>query len=98
MGLVDLAPLIDAPKPGQHTYGRKLRRAIVPMSTLAALLSLDGQRSYKMSGWPEGARIVGCEVLRSPFAVVLFLYHPDFPAVPMDELPEIVKVTATAVG
>lgn len=98
MNLVDLAPLINAPKPGAHTYGRKLKRAIVPMGSIAALLSLDGKHSYRMEGWPEGARIVGAEVMRSPFALMVYIYHPDFPYVPQNELPSLIKVTARAVS
>ena len=91
-------PILDAPKPGAHTYGRKLRRAIIPMHTLEALLSLDGQHTYKMEGWPQGAKIVGTHILESPFSIVVFLYHPDFPRVPLDELPSLIRVTATRVN
>lgn len=90
--------LLEAPKPGAHAYGRKLRRVIVPMATLEALLSLDGQYSYKMDGWPEGAKVVGAEVMRKPFAIICYLYHPDFLAVPLDELPPLIKVTAKRVA
>ncbi len=91
-------PLLDAPKPGAHTYGRKLRRAIVPMAALESLLSLDGAHSYRMEGWPSGAKIVGAFIQNNPFCVVVHLYHPDFPRVPLDELPPLVRVTATAVS
>lgn len=90
--------LLEAPRPGAHTYGRKLRRAIVPMATLEALLSLDGQHSYKMDGWPAGAKIIGAHVMTKPFAVTVILYHPDFPVVPLNELPELIKVTARVAG
>lgn len=91
-------PLIEAPKPGAHTYGRKLRRAIVPMGAIAGLLSLDGKHSYRMEGWPEGSTIVGAEVLRKPFALMVYIYHPDFPYVPRNELPSLIKVIARQVG
>lgn len=87
-------PLLDAPKPGANTYGRKLRRCVVPMGVIETLLSLDGTRSYKMDGWPTGAKIVGADIMASPFAAIVYLYHPDFAYVPPDELPPLVKVTA----
>lgn len=99
MSVVDLAPLLEtAPKPGAHTYGRKLRRAIVPMGAIEALLSLNGERSYRMAGWPEGGKIVGADILRSPFALVVYIYHPDFPVVPVNEMPSLIKVEAHAVA
>lgn len=92
-----MVALLEAPKPGAHTYGRKLRRCIVPMATLEALLSLDGQHSYKMDGWPAGAKVVGARVMTKPFALLCYLYHPDFLSVPHDELPPLIKVTAQRV-
>lgn len=89
-------PLWEAPKPGAHTYGRRLKRCFVPMHVLQALLNLDGTRSYKMEGWPEGAKIVGAEIRTKPFCVMLMVFHPEFLVVPPNELPPLIKVTARA--
>lgn len=97
MNLVDLAPLTIS-KPGAHTYGRKLRRAMIPMSSIEVLMQLDGTRSYRMEGWPEGSKIVGAILHEKPFVLEVFIYHPDFPTVPLDEYPSLIKVEATAVG
>ena len=92
--LIDLAPLRDAGKPGANTYGRRLKRAIVPIGTIEALLSLDGQHAYKMEGWPRDGKIVGAELRLSPFALIVYIYHPDFLVVPINELPPLIKVLA----
>lgn len=89
---------MTAPKPSADYYERRLRRCIVPMHVLEGLLSLDGEHSYRMDGWPAGAKIVGADIHKSPFSVVCYLFHPDFDIVPHGMLPRLVKVTARAVA
>lgn len=97
--LIDLGgALIGAPKPGAHTYGRRLKRAFIPMTSIAALMSLRGDKTYRMEGWPEGAKIVGAEVSTQPFALKVMIYHPDFPVVPLSEYPGLIKVTCRLVS
>lgn len=90
--------VLELPRANADTYGRRLKRCIVPMRVFEALLSLDGQHSFKMNGWPEGARVVGAYIMRQPFAISCELYSPDFPVVPYGEMPSLVKVTATRVN
>ena len=92
--LVDLAPLRNGGKPGAGSFGRRLKRAILPMGTIEAFLNLDGQHAYKMEGWPPGAKIVGADLRTKPFALIVYLYHPDFLVVPIDELPPLIKILA----
>lgn len=95
--IIDLAPLTTS-KPGAHTYGRKLRRAMVPMSMLELIMTMDGTKAYRFEGWPEGAKIVGVKEHLNPFMLELFLFREDFPPVAWDEYPSLIKVTAKAVN
>lgn len=97
MNIVDLGHMREAGPASANTYNRKLKRAIVPMGSIEALLSLKGDRSYRMEGWPEGGKIVGAEIMRNPFAVILHVYHPDFPSLPVGEMPGLIKIDAVAV-
>lgn len=85
------------PKPSIESYGRRVKRLELPVGTLEALLTMNGDHSYRMDGWPEGAKIVGLEARRNPFMVILYLYHPDFPVNSGLMRPPAVRITATRV-
>lgn len=71
-------------------YERRLKRIVVPMKNIFALLTNNREWSAQVDDWPLNARLVGAKVERVPFSLVLYLWHPDFLALPVGvEPPEI---------
>lgn len=73
------------------SYERRLKRIVVPMRNIFALLT-NTHREWQavVDDWPKDARLVGAKVERVPFSLVLYLWHPDFLALPEGvEPPEI---------
>jgi hypothetical protein len=80
-------------KSSVDTYGRRLRRVLLPLDAVEYLLTLDGTHSPMMAGWPEGAKIVGVGSGSKPRPhVVLYLYHPDFAPLPAGREPPDVEL------
>jgi len=72
------------------TYQRKLKRIVVPMKNVWALLNNKREWAACLDNVPLNARLVGARVERTPFALVLYLWHPDFLALPPGtEPPEL---------
>lgn len=72
------------------SYQRRLKRIVVPMKNIFALLTNNREWAANVDDWPKDARLVGARVERVPFSLVLYLWHPDFLALPPDvEPPEI---------
>lgn len=87
-------------KPGNaDTYDRRLKRAVVPLVALQHLLSMDGDYALRMEGWPKNAKIVGAQVVTYPkYAVVFYLYHPDFLVIPHGTEPPDITIKARRRG
>lgn len=74
------------------SYQRKLKRVVVPMRNVVALL-LNESREWAayVDNWPNQAQVVGATVQRTPFALILYLYHPDFLSLPPGTEPPEIK-------
>lgn len=84
-------------RPGDPRLARS-RIVSVPLANIAMLLTMDGSYGVKMSGWPEGAIIIGAKlILRTPTPRLdLLLHHPDFP-LNLTGSPEQIMIRATRV-
>ena len=82
---------VDAHDPRRE----RMKTVTVAASVIGELMSMKGQYSVRMEGWPEGAEIVGARLLAKPLRIVLYLYHPDFPVVITQ--PEQIKILARRV-
>ena len=86
-----IAP-VDAHDPRRE----RMKTVTVAASVIGELMSMRGEYSVRMEGWPEGAEIIGARLLARPLRVVLYLYHPDFPIVIGQ--PEAIKILARRVN
>ena len=72
-------------------YNRKLKRIVVPMKNIHALLVNNMEWAACVDDWPKDARLVGARVERVPFSLVLYLWHPDFLSLPEGTEPPEIK-------
>ena len=73
-------------------YERKLKRIVVPMKNIWALLNnLNNEWAAVLDNVPVNARLVGASVQRTPFALILYLWHPDFLSLPVGTEPPELK-------
>lgn len=70
----------------------RVKLCSIPLSILTALLTLDGESTYKFEGYPKDAKVIGARIEDSPARVTLVLYHPEFP-ICLGQ-PEQIKITA----
>lgn len=97
MGREDgLSPMVTLNTNGKRTRESRVKLCSVPLTTIAALMQMDGQHSYKFEGWPKDCRIIGARIKDNPGRVEFVLYHPEFPIV-LGE-PEHIKITARKVS
>lgn len=65
----------------------RIRMVVMPMHSIEALMSLDGNFAWRVEGWPQGAKIVGAQVVETDLCLAIF--HPSFPVLVGDEIPRI---------
>lgn len=84
-------------RPGDPRLSRS-RIVSVPLEKIAMLLTMDGSYAVKMSGWPEGAQVIGAKlILRTPTPRLdLLIHHPEFP-VNLKGQPEQIMIRADRV-
>jgi len=76
---------------------QRCRIASIPVENIVMLMTMNGDYGVRMTGWPEGAEVIGVKLITKPSPRLdLLLYHPDFPLNLTNEL-EQVMVTATRV-
>lgn len=86
----DLSPLHAT----AESYARKLKKAVIPMANIYNIfVKSEGRWAVqRTTGWPQDCRIVGAAIQKTPFALILYIYHPDFLSVPPRTEPPTLKL------
>lgn len=69
-------PHLEAPR---DVRLERVKYVAVDATFLAELLQMDGTFALKMTGWPEGAEVVGTGMANGGNGFVLVIHHPSFP-------------------
>ena len=88
-----MASIIMQPKLAQDRECR-VKKYLLPIRSLIALSypkQVGDYLTVEQTVIPDGAEVIGVEVLHCPIAVAVYLYHPSFAVVPFGQDPPLLQ-------